>query len=1113
LVTKSDKPDTPEFVVLRKRSSRALVFSWTPPSANGEKQLVFTAQLRQEGFQWSEVYAGSVPNCTLRNLNPNSNYTFRVSAANVRGSSVFSSIVSTSTRPAEPKAPTKLTATVNATSVVLDWRASKEFGSTAIAYEVFYGELTAEELHRGYVGLATRAVIKGLIPYEKYRFRVRVLSAAGSSDYAEVEATSSGSTPLAPFPPSVLFKTNSSVTLQWGQTAEAEAFAAVATWRLEIYVPSQDGLSVEDMMKEAVYNSSSYQLAYKGQDKNFTMTELEPNKVYFFRIQGINLVGDGKYSFPLSVSTAESNSVPDAPLPLELGDLDNDFVTISWKSQGTDNLNPVLEYVLERTQGWPWDLSLDGDKQAIIAPAFDDDKRMERLPNQTTPLSYSEVYRGTDPIARVGSLRAGYAYAIRARIVNQIGDSLPTAWQVFHTRPSPPITPATPTLVAKSATELRVEWSRPADGGSLITTYNVVLDDTSINVNDARFYIAKGLVPGSDHTFAIVATNKLGSTTGPVATFRTLPSAPFKPNAPIVEHGPVNAGGEPTMIVSWSTAIPAGSDVTGYSLEMRDPLTNVYKAVLSNQLVFRADINHGVVPSTQYVFRMFAHSLDGVSESSNVAMFTSQSLVPTLMPPPRLHGLTARTALFMWDDLTFGQNEFELRVGTKPQNLTIVYKGIGTSTLLTLTPATRYIAQIRATNGRGNGPWSDELLFTSETLCVGDDGSVCSKKGQCVDGVCQCYPRYTGARCEFQIAQTMCAAYGAGHRLTFDGRSYVTTASGEYLAYALSKVEVSVLDELSVSVHFHSRPIEFNRPNMTAIDSVAIRVGGQVLTLSTSRRPMQASNNIYIRVGCGPSFAMDVRRSFDDGYDVPDSPFHVRYDFNKRFIVSVSGSGIRVIVQTWKFGEINFLNAFVIDSKPRLASLLGTCGEYASDDDDVASLEQYVDEDGGYVSATWFDQWLIPVQQNITLCPEDANPAFDMTRPVVPPKTPIGPANDPLSADLSILNLLELDSNSVAEGSTILDHVCHDAKSKAAAQTNCRVNSRVPSFFRSCVWDVCALDGGDGLMMSHSDAHRTIVALNEAISTEFANQDQKEVAAAQDGSLTGGQLPLPVCPQ
>eukprot|EP00299_Pterocystis_sp_00344_P013052 c6350_g1_i2.p1 GENE.c6350_g1_i2~~c6350_g1_i2.p1 ORF type:complete len:999 (-),score=243.71 c6350_g1_i2:20-3016(-) len=997
-------------------------------------------------------------------------------------------------------------ATAAGTSVIVKWEVPASNGAPILRYDIYYGVLDSPELHRGYQGLMNRVSITNLLPFERYRFRVRALNEVGESEYSEAQATTGGNVPSQPLPPFVLDKTATAITVGWTGIVEAEGTFNVSTWVLEV-------------ANEPVNGTISPQIAYRGQDTQFVMQGLLANHIYWFRVSGINVVGPSVPSEWVSLSPDNSTASPDTPKDLDVKSVSRDSLVLFWKQQDEDNFLPVLEYVLEQSGPAPWDASIDGEKQGVVLPLVELDKRMDRIAfteyNQTR--QWTEVFRGENTVTKVRNLRPGHSYAFRVRAVNAVGESIPCTPLVFHTSASAPIVTAPPTLVAKSATELRVEWDRPSDGGSNVLEYAISVDgNDTVLPGTTRFFVAKGLLPGSDHTFVLSAKNSIGSTKSASVVYQTLPGAPFKPPPPIVTNGPLNSKSNPTLNIRWSMVTPAGSPVTGYTLEVRDPVTNIYSVVVANELVFEATLDNAILPAVQYAFRLFAHSADsGVSEPSEPAVLLSTTVIPVKMPQPRVQGITASSILFVWDDLTAGENDFEFRAGASANDITTVYKGlVPRYQMVGLAPNTTVIAQLRAVNGKGAGPWSNELVLRTETLCVGDDGSVCSGRGACVDGVCQCYQRYTGTRCQYQYYRNLCAAWAAGHHTTFDGITYTSLASGEHIAYSPSVTDGDpngLADEMPVVVHWNLRPLEFQTPNLTSIDSVAIRVGDQVLTLSTHRRPMRAANNVYVRLNCQPSIAMAIRQTFDQGMDIPNSPYHVRVDAAKRFIVTVAGSAIRVIVQPWLYLDRTFLNVIVVDTKPRASTMRGVCGPMSPRAPDTPKLESIIGSLASrLVSPTWFDQWLVPTANGMTQCPEELDPAFDTSKPVVAPAGEPSPANDLSAADMGILNALEISNEA---STTPVIGACASKQQLADARAMCELVKSDHVILDACVWDSCALGVKDYLMAAHSNAKRAIAAANDAIVSEENMEDEREQKAAEDGTLTYDQQPLPVCPQ
>eukprot|EP00301_Raphidiophrys_heterophryoidea_P008247 c13084_g1_i5.p1 GENE.c13084_g1_i5~~c13084_g1_i5.p1 ORF type:complete len:1752 (+),score=293.21 c13084_g1_i5:331-5256(+) len=1117
LISKPIKPATPPSLFVRKIASHAAVFLWTPPNGHGQIELTYTLEMRSGNFPFFEVYTGTIANTTVRGLLPATDYEVRVAAASKSGISAFTNPVLFRTNPAMPNKPTtfKITDT-RATTISLIWDVPATNGDPIEGFEVFCGESASEELHRMYRGNDAHVTLVGLVPTTTYRIRLRAFNTIGASEYSEIETTTYSSPPFTPFPPFILGKNKTSIQIGWMAnnitTYKLKHIPVVSKWILQVFAPSKP-INRSHILSE-LQRDSNFVTMFKGAALEYEAQNLEPNTVYYFRVQALNPFGDSPFSYPLAASTLGSNAtVPDSVTNISLWSFPTQTsLQIGWADQGQDSTNAITEFVIERTQPFPWDQLVDGEVQGWLQPPWNADRRVSRLRGEAAgSLAMIEVYRGEVPVAMIPDLAPGRAYGIRARGINVLGASISTPFIVFHTVPAAPDVPTQPQLVASSATELRIEWDRPADGGSPILSYSILFDSTAIPIKGLkRFFVAKGLLPGSKHTFAVIATNVVGSVTGDVAEFFTANGSPFRPPKIIVAP----AQDIFAVDIRWSQALPAGTPVTGYTLEMRGPFDNYYVPLVQNDLKFSIRVTSGLIPGREHALRLFAHSDAGVSEVSEVVLFTAPSILPPKPQLVRIQGTTATSINFAFElDWSNGPCEHELRVGANSSAMAVVSSGSHSHFVLNdLQPDTKLVAQLRYVNSKGNGTWSDEVYMSTETTCVGDDGSVCSGRGQCILGRCVCYKRYIGIRCESQLDIAMCAVHSAGHVIDVDAHSYTTRAVGEYVAFALSDAEVFYSSEPRVAVHVNFRPVEFERPNMTAIDSVAISIGNNTLTLSTSRRPTRASNNVYVRLNCGPNVGVQIRQALDSGLDLSGSPFHVRFDYAKRFVVALANMQTRVIVQPWMYNDRWFLSAYVVDSKPRLQMMRGICGSF-SPKEAAPKLERILKQSvpGGWVSDLWFDQWYVSPPTNITQCIEEENPVFDTTPPVPIPNGDASPANDMVSADAAIISALEIEGTPPS-GPAAVEGWC-SAHVLPLARAMCSGTQSQPFVFSACVWDVCASQGSNLFLASHADARRAIAALEESIASLKDSFDEEESRASTDGSLTNGQLPLPVCPQ
>jgi protein sidekick len=331
------------------------------------------------------VYSNSSLSTVISNLNPSSVYEFRISASNQAGTSKPSGSLVVSTLPSAPSAPpAPIIVDVQSTSLVVQWSASKNL--LVNEFHLFVAEDNGP-FRLAYRGSDSHTLVSKLKPYTSYRFRLRALNSFGASPFTETVAKTSAGPPSQPMPPFVVSKTTASIELAWNRDNMLYP-TDVSSWRLEA-TPIQNSLSFE-----AAYAASSvsgFELVYSGSSDSFEVVDLVQNRAYIFRLQAINGLGSGVYSVPVTFSSFGSKSLPDTPLRLQAPQTTGDSISLRWSVQ-PQSPTSELTYVVERTQAFPRDSTLDPQNDGWLQLSFDHDPRTKHLKSsESASLILTEV--------------------------------------------------------------------------------------------------------------------------------------------------------------------------------------------------------------------------------------------------------------------------------------------------------------------------------------------------------------------------------------------------------------------------------------------------------------------------------------------------------------------------------------------------------------------------------------------------------------------------------------------------------------------------------------------------------------------------------------------------
>jgi hypothetical protein len=167
-------------------------------------------------------------------------------------------------------------------------------------------------------------------------------------------------------------------------------------------------------------------------------------------------------------------------------------------------------------------------------------------------------------------------------------------------------------------------WNKPKeDGGSKINSYTVLMKE-----DDGEFkeiaklksfdneYKVKGLEPGKNYKFAVIAGNKVGDSEATETTTPTvLKKKATKPSAPV---GPIVFSDiqKTSVVITWKPCEDdGGAPLTGYYIEMRE----ASKTSWSRVITVNADITSYCVQRLkdrqEYFFRVFAENKIGKSDA------------------------------------------------------------------------------------------------------------------------------------------------------------------------------------------------------------------------------------------------------------------------------------------------------------------------------------------------------------------------------------------------------------------------------------------------------------------------------------------------------------------
>lgn len=419
-------------------------------------------------------------------------YYWQVVATNAVGSAA-GPVWSFATASQVPSAPTNPAPATGATNVgptsLLTWSSA---GATS--YAIRFG--TANPPPQIAVGLTTgRYPVSGLASATVYYWQVVASNAAGSTAgpvWAFTSALQPPSAPMSPAPANGSANIGLAPTLTWssaGATSYAIRFGTVSP-------PPQiaAGLTI-----------SSY-----------AVSGLASGTTYYWQVVASNGAGSTAGPVWAFTSALQSPSAPTNPGPVN----------------GATNIGPTPALTWSSTGATSYTVRFGG-----VNPP----------PQVATGM--------TSPTYQPAALYAATVYYWQVVAVNAAGSSAGPVWTFSTTGAQLPATPGTPSP-ANGATNIgsaaTLTWSS-ASATSYTIRFGTANPPPQVATGlTTAAYPATGLANGATYYWQVVATNAVGSMTGPVWSFATSSQLPSGPTNPAPANGATRIGPTPTL--TWSSA-------------------------------------------------------------------------------------------------------------------------------------------------------------------------------------------------------------------------------------------------------------------------------------------------------------------------------------------------------------------------------------------------------------------------------------------------------------------------------------------------------------------------------------------------------------------------------
>ena len=416
-----------------------------------------------------------------------------------------------------------VTVTPNDTTLNVGWDEPEEEGFSAITtYDISYRTGSGNWTEIQETAPAYTATISGLTNGTTYQVRVR---ASNSQSNGAWSSTVTGTpallgVPDAPTAPSL---THGSKRFEVSWTAPSENGGSAITGYGVQYRTGTSG--------------SWTQHIHPGTAVSTSITGLANGQPYQVAVRAINGNGNGPWSQATLGTPSTTPGAPVAPNIATYGTV----LDVRWSrptdTGGAEITDYDVQYRDNMVTDWT-DLTHDNDTTYAV----------------------------------ISGLVTSTTYDVRVRAENTNGDG---AWSsASSSTPNSAPAKVTGLNVRSGLSSLNLTWNLPADGGALITGYNVEYragnsgdwDDRSVTFDPLRVDAATigGLTNGTSYEVRIRAVNRNGNGAWSDTVTGTPAGKPVAPAAPTL------TAGDHQLTVVWVTPASNGSAITDYDVEYRE---------------------------------------------------------------------------------------------------------------------------------------------------------------------------------------------------------------------------------------------------------------------------------------------------------------------------------------------------------------------------------------------------------------------------------------------------------------------------------------------------------------------------------------------------------------
>ncbi|XP_076339933.1 protein sidekick-like isoform X2 [Tachypleus tridentatus] len=694
------------------------------PGFNGNSDITIwtvEAQMPYRKQNWTTVYEtsdSSATSLTVFGLVPFTKYRLRLIARNVVGPSTPSEATEVFQTIQAPPAHAPYNATaraLNATAIRVRWTPLKleEWNGIPRGYNISFHPYLNSLQGFSFIILndhnKNSYILQGLEEYTAYEVYMTAFNDVGTSQKSDisVEMTRESVPSAGPVNVTANVTSSSSVNVTWGEIPISHQNGILHGFK--VFYRSESG----PFQHHLVEDNDTY---------TATLTKLQKYTVYLIQVLGYTYLGDGSLSSP-PVTVQTFQDVPGPPSNVSFPDVTATSARIIWDVPKEAN-GEILAYLVTYKK--------NSSSNAVVTE-FPPTKRTFRVYN---------LVRDTY-----------YLFTVIAK--TKIGWGKEKRVLVLTTNNREPPQASTKPLISSSQIQARhitFTWTPGSNGQAPLRYYTIQAmkdigpwETVAMNVDPTvTTYTVSGLVPFTNYSFRIQATNDVGSSDWSPASnqAQTLPSAPF--DAPTsVKVTPYT---QTSVLVEWKALQDTswGGDIQngGYKIQYCQASDqNSASDSISCPIETSYGINETSVSlenlerDTIYKIKIYTFNSQGEGPSSRPVSVYVGEAVPTGSPSHVQSMVISSTEIEVsWkapnkskqngDLLGYKISYREKKQSVQEGHIEVLPSSTNQLFISELKKYTQYVIQVLAFNPAGDGPWSKPITVRTKEDVPGPPGQL-----------------------------------------------------------------------------------------------------------------------------------------------------------------------------------------------------------------------------------------------------------------------------------------------------------------------------------------------------------------------------------------------------